>query len=128
VKFLANMGISPATVAFLRHLGHDAVHLHELGLDRMPDPDIMARACRDGQIVLTSDLGFGDLLAHSGAGLPSVIIFRLSDMRPVSVNAHLDLALQQFADDLAAGAVLSVTDRRIRVRRLPIGERQDRNL
>lgn len=120
MKFLANMGISLATVAFLRNLGHEAVHLHELGLDRLSDPDILARARREGQFLLTSDLGFGDLLAHSGAGLPSVIIFRLSDMRPASVNAHLDLALREFADDLAAGAILSVTDHRIRVRRLPI--------
>jgi len=44
VNFLANMGISPATVPFLRELGHEAVHLHELGLDRMPDPDILDRA------------------------------------------------------------------------------------
>ncbi len=120
MNFLANMGISPATVAFLRELGHEAVHLHELGLDRMPDPDILDRARRDRQVILTSDLGFGDLLAHSGAGLPSVIIFRLSDMRPTSVNAHLGVALRTFGDDLAAGAILSVTDRRIRVRRLPI--------
>lgn len=114
------MGISPVTVTFLRNLGHEAMHLHELELDRLPDHDILARARREGQILLTSDLGFGDLLAHSGAGLPSVIIFRLSDMRPASVNARLDLALRQFADDLAAGAILSVTDRRVRVRRLPI--------
>ena len=120
MNFLANMGISPATVAFLRELGHEAVHLHELGLDRMPDPDILDRARRYGQVILTSDLGFGDLLAHSGAGLPSVIIFRLSDMRPTSVNAHLRAALSKFGDDLVAGAILSVTDRRIRVRRLPI--------
>lgn len=120
MKFLANMGISPATVACLRELGHEAVHLHELGLDRMPDPDILDRARRDRQVILTNDLGFGDLLAHSGAGLPSVIIFRLSDMRPTSVNAHLGVALRKFGDDLAAGAILSVTDHRIRVRRLPI--------
>lgn len=120
MNFLADMGISPATVAFLRELGHEAVHLHELGLDRMPDLDILDRSRRDGQVILTSDLGFGDLLAHSGAGLPSVIIFRLSDMRPTSVNAHLGVALSKFGDDLAAGAILSVTDQRIRVRRLPI--------
>jgi predicted nuclease of predicted toxin-antitoxin system len=44
VKFLANMGISPVTVAFLRDLGHEAVHLHEEGLDRLLDPDILRKA------------------------------------------------------------------------------------
>jgi hypothetical protein len=41
LKFLANMGISPLTVAFLRTLGHEAKHLHEEGLDRLPDEEIM---------------------------------------------------------------------------------------
>ena len=47
------MGISPKTVAFLRALGHDAVHLHELGLERLPDSDIVARAEADGSVLLS---------------------------------------------------------------------------
>jgi len=35
VKFLADMGISPKTVAFLHALGHDAVHLADQGLERL---------------------------------------------------------------------------------------------
>ncbi len=120
MRFLADMGISPATVRFLQSCGHEAVHLNSLGLDRMPDPDILALAQQEERIVLTSDLGFGDLLAYSGAGLPSVIIFRLSNMRSESVNAHLQAALEQFADALAAGVIISISDRRMRVRQLPI--------
>jgi predicted nuclease of predicted toxin-antitoxin system len=37
MKFLADMGISPVTVSWLRSLGHEATHLHEVGLDRLPD-------------------------------------------------------------------------------------------
>jgi predicted nuclease of predicted toxin-antitoxin system len=44
VKFLADMGISLKTVAFLRALGHDAVHLADQGLERLPDRDIVAKA------------------------------------------------------------------------------------
>lgn len=44
MRFLADMGISPKTVAFLRGLGHDAVHLHALGLDRLPDSAILELA------------------------------------------------------------------------------------
>ncbi len=29
MKFLADMGISPRTVAHLQRVGHDAVHLHD---------------------------------------------------------------------------------------------------
>ena len=38
MKFLADMGISPRTVAHLRRLGHDAVHLHDEGLVQLEDP------------------------------------------------------------------------------------------
>ena len=44
MKFLADMGISPKTVAFLHTLGHDAVHLSEQRLEQLPDPDIVTKA------------------------------------------------------------------------------------
>jgi predicted nuclease of predicted toxin-antitoxin system len=120
MRFLANMGISPNTVRFLRNFGYEAVHLHEEGLDRLPDPDILRKARREGYVLLTSDLDFGELLAHSGEALPSVVIFRLSNMRPESVNQHLAEVIERFDTDLERGVIASVTDRRIRVRQLPI--------
>ena len=120
MKFLADMGISPATVEFLCHLGHDGVHLHALKLGQLPDPLILAKARHEGRILLTHDLDFGELLAASGSHLPSVIIFRLRDMRPANVNHHLRVIIAQYADALSAGAVLSVTEARIRVRSLPV--------
>jgi predicted nuclease of predicted toxin-antitoxin system len=56
LKFLADMGISPKTVALLRALGHDATHLQEQGLERLPDPAIMTKALEEEQILLTHDL------------------------------------------------------------------------
>lgn len=120
MKFLADMGISPATVRFLRSLGYDAVHLVEEGLFRLSDADILQKACHEGRVLLTSDLGFGELMVSARASMPSVIIFRLSDMRPQSVNAHLLALLEQFSQELGQGAIISVTERRARVRVLPV--------
>ncbi len=121
MKFIANMGISPLTVAYLRKHGHQAEHLHEQGLDRLPDPEILARARDQSAILLTSDLDFGDLLAASNAALPSVVIFRLKPpMSPDKVNLYLDKVLREYTADLERGAVLSVDEKRVRVRRLPI--------
>lgn len=119
MKFLADMGISPDTVAWLRGLSHDAVHLHEQGLDRLPDPDILTKAQKEGRALLTSDLDFGYLLAISRAKLPSVVIFRLADMRPVSVNYHMEQVLKQHQEDLERGVIVVVTEGKIRVRMLP---------
>jgi len=48
MKFLADMGISPRTVRFLCNLGHEALHLHEQGLDQMADSNIMGKARNEG--------------------------------------------------------------------------------
>ena len=58
VKFLADMGISPKTVAFLHSLGYDAVHLSEQGLEWLPDPGIVEKARQEERIMLVHDLGF----------------------------------------------------------------------
>ena len=69
MRFLADMGVSPRTVDFLRDLQHDATHLHEEGLDRLPDSDVLTKARREGRALLTHDLGFGELVAISEARL-----------------------------------------------------------
>nr|MDJ0745479.1 DUF5615 family PIN-like protein [Xenococcaceae cyanobacterium MO_167.B27] len=59
MKFLADMGISPRTVAKLRNEGYDAVHLVEEGLEKLEDREILIKARDEGRIVLTVDLDFG---------------------------------------------------------------------
>ncbi len=120
MRFLADMGISPVTVAFLQELGHEAWHLCEQGLDRLPDSAVLEKARVEQCVLLTHDLDFGDLLAASGAGLPSIVVFRLSSMRPQSVNRHLRQVIVQCDEALERGAIISVSDRRIRVRPLPL--------
>jgi len=114
------MGISPRSVEFLRKTGYEATHLHELGQDRLPDSGILKEALQIGAVVLTHDLDFSELIATSGAHLPSVITFRLRDMRPANVNRHLRAILDQHGERLEQGVVVTVTERRIRVRSLPV--------
>jgi len=120
MRFLADMGISPNTVAMLRGLGYDALHLHEQGLDRLQDPLILQKARDEGRILLTHDLDFGELIAASGARLPTIVVFRLRNMRPERVNRYLDGILNQHGEALKQGAIISVTEGQIRVRLLPI--------
>jgi predicted nuclease of predicted toxin-antitoxin system len=121
MRFLADMGISPKTVAFLRDLGHDAVHLHALGMDRLPDPAILELARAENRILLTHDLDFGELIAAGGEAVPSVIVFRLRRMEPQSVNHHLQGVMAQHQESLERGAIVSVVEGQARVRSLSIG-------
>jgi predicted nuclease of predicted toxin-antitoxin system len=74
----------------------------------------------ENRIVLTFDLDFGDLLAAGSHHLPSVILFRLRDQTPRSVNPRLLALLLEREEDLLAGALVIVEDNRYRLRRLPI--------
>ena len=120
MKFLADAGISPKTVAFLNAAGHDAVHVRQIGLQRALDADIVRRARQEGRVVLTFDLDFGQILALGVADSPSVVIFRLSDETSTSVNWKLEAVITERRAELEQGALILVEDGRYRMRPLPI--------
>lgn len=120
MKFLLDMGISPKIAVLLRQSGYDAVHLLDQRLHTLPDPKIMQKARVEVRILLTHDLDFADLLAASGAQLPSVVIFRLRNMRPEQVDRHLQLVIRQYAAELENGAIISVSEGQVRIRQLPV--------
>lgn len=125
MKFLADMGLARSTVAYLRAQGYDAVHLSDEGLQRLSDDEIVAKAQAEGRVILTHDLDFSRIVALSRVDVPSVITFRLQDMRPAQVNRYLVEILARFVGQLEAGALLSVNEHGIRVRLLPIQRMTD---
>ena len=120
MKFLADMGISPKTVAFLTSMQHDATHLHEQQLDRLPDSGILEKARTEQRVLLTHDLDFGELVAASGAKLPSVVIFRLRNMKPEAVNHYFQEIIKEHEKALNRGSIISVAEGQVRVRQLPL--------
>ena len=123
MRFLADMGLARSTVLFLSDHGHDAIHWREQGLQRLKDERIVEKARQEGRAVLTHDLDSGRIVALSTARQPSIVTFRLSDMRPTQVNHYLAQVVSRFSAELEAGAQVSVNEQSIRVRSLPIGAR-----
>lgn len=120
MKFLADMGISPKTITFLKGINHDATHLHEQNLGTLSDSKILEKSLSEGRILLTHDLDFGELVARSGGKLPSVVIFRLRNMSPENVNKYLHNIITFHHELLNEGVIISVTEGQIRSRILPI--------
>lgn len=85
------------------------------------DTQVLARAAQDERILVSADTDFGTLLASSKAPAPSVVLLRVGSGRRAEVLAGLLMAnLPPLAADLAEGAMVVITDQRVRVRRLPI--------
>lgn len=122
MRLLADMGVSMGTVGLPREGGHDAVHLHEQGLQRLPDAEILKKAVAEERVIVTFDLDFGDLMALGIERAPSVMILRLHDDTPDLVARRLLEILDRRQAELENGALIVIEDARYRMRRLPIGE------
>lgn len=70
--------------------------------------------------MVTADTDFGTLLALSGATQPSVIQFRRESHRPEQQLQFLLTGTAQLEESCSQGCVVTVTDRRIRIRSLPV--------
>lgn len=114
------MGISPRTVEHLRARKHDVLHVADLGMAKATDAAIIERAREERRTIITADLDFSALMARSGDRRPSVVTLRLADFRPPSVNLRLDATITAHFEALDQGALVTVTERAARVRRLPI--------
>jgi predicted nuclease of predicted toxin-antitoxin system len=121
VRFLADMGVSQSVVEWLRSTGHDAVHLREEGLHRLPNGEIFQKGFIEHRVVLTFDLDFGEIVAASEGRVVSVVLFRLHNTRTGHVIERLQAVLEQSSVELQSGAIIVVEEGRHRVRRLPIG-------
>ena len=89
------MGVSFRVVAWLRGQEHDACHLSEEGLHRLPNGDIFAKALEEDRVVLTTDLDFGEIVATCGDRSPGVVIFRLRNTRVSHVIDRLRAVLDE---------------------------------
>jgi predicted nuclease of predicted toxin-antitoxin system len=120
VRFLIDECLPARIAELLRAAGHDCAHVYELGLGGQPDEQIMAAADRENRILVSADTDFGELLANAPVLAPSVILLRRTDKQARSLTAVILANLAQITDDLAAGALVVISDARIRARRLPM--------
>ena len=84
------------------------------------DKAILARASSEDRIVVTLDADFHAQLALSQARKPSVVRICIEGLRAEELIERLLQVVAQCRADLEAGALLSVQEDRVRIRRLPI--------
>ena len=77
MRFLADMCMDVRVVSWLSSQGHNATHLRDEGLQRMPNGGIFEKAIAESRVVVTFDLDFGEIVALSKGRKHGVILFRL---------------------------------------------------
>lgn len=120
MRVLIDMNLSPRWVGALNDARLEPAHWSKLGHYDAPDSAVMSLARERNCVVLTSELSVSAILAASEAGKPSVVRIRASDTSPDAIGARVIAALRQMADELAAGAVVTMDLDENRIRILPL--------
>ena len=120
MRYLADVHISPITIGALRAEGYEVSRVTEFLPPTATDLELLDLARREGAVLITADLDFSALIATSGEMSPSLVSLRLAFPTPDRVTAVLEQALPRIQADLERGAIASIDEASIRVRRLPI--------
>lgn len=120
MKLLIDMNLSPKWVSVLKEAGFEAAHWSSIGKIDAPDYEILTYAKSNGYIVFTHDLDFGTILAATKADYPSVIQIRTQNVTPEYLVPLVVSALHQFEKHLKDGALVTIDQKKLRARILPL--------
>ena len=120
MKYLLDQGLSRSTVEYLKEMGIESEHVGDLGMASASDAEILEEGRRRNAVVVTLDADFHALLALSVALLPSVVRIRIEGMKGDQVASIIQRVEAVAMSDLEAGSAVTVTERRIALRRLPL--------
>jgi predicted nuclease of predicted toxin-antitoxin system len=95
--------------------------VREIGLHAAADREILSRAESEGRTCVTLDKDFHEALARTGAERPSVVLLRWQNLRAKDLVPVLEMVWDRFEQALPDGVAITVSERAMRIRRLPIG-------
>ncbi len=120
MKLLVDMNHSPDWLPLLASQGWEAKHWSSIGCGNAPDNELLAWARGNSHVVLTEDLDFSQTLYATNEAGPSVVLLRMDNEFDAAARNRVCAALREAQDSLAQGALLTISQRRFRVRKLPI--------
>ncbi len=120
LRFLIDMNLSSKTVTNLQQQGWDVLRVSQVLPMDAEDSEILEFARQHNRVIITQDLDFSSLLALGGYEKPSLITLRLFIPDPEIVTRKLLDSMPHIEDRLAEGCAVTIDDRKVLVRRLPI--------
>lgn len=119
-RVILDQGLPRGTVALLKNAGWQVAHTGDIGLSRATDRQIVEYAREKGFVVVTLDADFHAIIAVENASTPSVIRIRREGMKAHALASLLIEVWPTLSEMLENGALVTIDDRSVRVRSIPI--------
>ena len=121
MRLVVDMNLTPRWVQRLSAAGHIAEHWSSVGPVTATDHLICDYARKHDSTLITNDLDFPQILAHTAAAKPSVILLRGEPLIPELRGDAVLRAIEGCLAELNDGAVLTIDwSNKPRVRLLPL--------
>jgi predicted nuclease of predicted toxin-antitoxin system len=123
IRLLLDQGLPRSTGKHLPRAEWDVVHAGEIGMSTATDSEILEAGRRDNRVCVTLDTDFHALLATTYATFPSTVRIRREGLDARTLAELLQIIWPRIVQALDEGAMVTVTERSVRVRRLPISRK-----
>lgn len=117
MRFVADENIPLPAVQLLRAAGMDVESIAELK-PGSPDEQVLAYAREQGQVLITCDRDFGELVYHRGAPVPTGIIYLRLPQNDVLLPARAIIELAKRPEILLEGRFTVIDSDKVRQRPL----------
>jgi predicted nuclease of predicted toxin-antitoxin system len=79
VKFKLDENLPASSAAILAGAGHDVDTVGQEGLGGATDPEVVAAATAAGRVLISLDVGLGDIRAYPPGSHAGIVVLRLTD-------------------------------------------------
>lgn len=117
MKAKLDENVTYLAAAVLTAAGHDVHTVQMEGLAGHPDPEVWSACLAEHRLLITFDVGFGDLRVYPPSGHVGIVVLRLADQQPEATLDVLQRFMAQHPLEDLSGQLVILTETRARLRR-----------
>jgi predicted nuclease of predicted toxin-antitoxin system len=117
---LLDQGLPRTAAIILRNKGWDILHTGDIELSRASDQEILDYARLKNRVIITLDADFHAILGVQNAKSPSVVRIRHEGLKGRELADLIEKIWPRIQNQLESGAMVTVTAKSIRIRKIPI--------
>ena len=118
-RFVLDEDVPHSLAVSLRHAGHDASHIQEVGLKGAKDREVLDFAHSQRAALITADIDLADARALGGELHYGLVLLRMPPEMPArAVTMETIRLLERIGEEELRGSLLVLEPGRVRIRRI----------